>query len=243
MDAVARLARRVKSVADAELRAGYVRATLRELAPDALADLLALVLARVEARDEDHEALWRAAVVALASAELDAVRREAATIAQVRGDHELAGILVRDGLSATEEAAAQLVYTPGERPLSLGERKSLARRPRRDVLLKALRDPHPDVIRILLGNPHVTEDDIVRLCARRPIAETVLREVARSTRFVARERVRLALVKNPYTPLDVALPLVAGLPSPHARAIAESPGLALPLREAARRIAFGATIH
>jgi hypothetical protein len=109
--------------------------------------------------------------------------------------------------------------------------------------LRALRDPHPDVIRILLGNPHVTEDDIVRLCARRPISETVLREVAKSTRFVNRERIRLALVKNPHTPLDVALPLIAGLPSPHARAIAESPELPLPLRDAARRMAFGETIH
>ena len=55
------------------------------------------------------------------------------------------------------------------RPLTLGERKSLARRPDRDLIARVMRDPNPDVIRILLNNPGLTESDVVRVCARRPV--------------------------------------------------------------------------
>ena len=62
------------------------------------------------------------------------------------------------------------------RPLTLGERKSLARRPDRAMLDRLLHDPHPDVIRRLLRNPRLTEDDVVRLAARRPGRPEVLVE-------------------------------------------------------------------
>ncbi len=57
---------------------------------------------------------------------------------------------------------------PTDRPLTLGERKALARTHRRDQLLLLIRDPHPQVVGILLDNPHVTEGDIVTMAASRP---------------------------------------------------------------------------
>ena len=54
------------------------------------------------------------------------------------------------------------------RPLTLGERKSLARTHDRSLIQRVVRDPHPDVVRILLDNPSLTEEDVVRVCAARP---------------------------------------------------------------------------
>jgi hypothetical protein len=76
------------------------------------------------------------------------------------------------------------------------------------MLERLLHDPHPDVIKQLLGNPKLTEDDVLPLAARRPCRPDVLTEIARSTRWSHRPRVRIALVLNPDTPLEIAAPLV-----------------------------------
>ena len=96
------------------------------------------------------------------------------------------------------------------RPLTLGERKSLARKPDRETVERLIRDPHPDVIRMLLGGPRVTEEDVLSMAARRPCRPDVLTEIARSPRWVHRPRIRMALVLNPDTPLEIAAP-IAGL--------------------------------
>jgi hypothetical protein len=95
------------------------------------------------------------------------------------------------------------------RSLTLGERKALARRPSREFTARLLADPHPEVIRRLLENPKVTEDDVLRLAAKRPVAPEILAEIARSPRWIHRGRVRLAVVLNPDVPLEIAAPVVA----------------------------------
>jgi hypothetical protein len=57
---------------------------------------------------------------------------------------------------------------PRGRPLTLGERKALARCHRRELLQHLLRDPHPAVVEVLLGNPHLTEPWPRRACLRCP---------------------------------------------------------------------------
>ena len=94
------------------------------------------------------------------------------------------------------------------RPLTLGERKSLARRPTPALLPKILGDPHPDVIRNLLASARLTEDDVVRLVTRRPNRSEVLLEVARHPRWCHRPRVRMALVLNAATPTEIAISMV-----------------------------------
>jgi hypothetical protein len=108
------------------------------------------------------------------------------------------------------------------RPLTLGERKSLARRPDRSMMDRLFGDPHPDVIRGLLRNPRVTEDDVVRLAARRPGRAEVLAEVARSPKWVHRSRVRLALLLNPSTPSELAVPITGLLVRQELKLVAEA---------------------
>jgi hypothetical protein len=94
------------------------------------------------------------------------------------------------------------------RPLTLGERKSLARRPDRAAFDRLLHDPHPDVIHNLLRNPRLTEDDVIRLASMRPARADVLAELARHPRWSARPRVRLSIVLNPACPPEIAIPMV-----------------------------------
>jgi hypothetical protein len=119
------------------------------------------------------------------------------------------------------------------RALTLGERKSLARKPTRKAMEKLLADPHPVVIRTLLQNPKVVEDDVVRLAARRPNDPAVLAEVAGSPRWAHRVKVRMAIVLNPDTPVAVAIPLLALLVRPELLLVADTGGLAPALRAAA----------
>ncbi|MDH4282675.1 MAG: hypothetical protein OEV36_08495, partial [Myxococcales bacterium] len=91
-------------------------------------------------------------------------------------------------------------------------------------------DPHPDVVRILLDNPSLTEVDVVRVCAARPNDPNVLQTVYRHRRWVVRYRPRNAIVRNPDTPLDTALLLAPLLRKSELREAASSSELAPPLR-------------
>jgi hypothetical protein len=122
------------------------------------------------------------------------------------------------------------------RPLTLGERKSLARTHDRSLIQRVVRDPHPDVVRILLDNPSLTEEDVVRICAARPNHPTVLQTVYRHRRWVVRYRPRNAIVRNPDTPLDTALLLVPLLRKGELREAATSSELAPPLRLSCKTI-------
>jgi len=234
------LARRLDAVVDLGLRVGYLRHALAAMEPGDVADLVTVAMHQTEARDPAHAGLLLALCVALADelAMRDAVARAAAA----RGQNETATLLSRRAPEREPSEAGRVPEVAG-RALTLGERKALARRRDRDLLARVLRDPHPEVIRILLGNPALTEDDVIRLCARRPVDPTVLREVFRNTRWIVRYRVRRAIVMNPFAPLDVALQLALHLNGPDAREVAAADDLDGGLRELCLRVAGLATVH
>jgi len=118
------------------------------------------------------------------------------------------------------------------RPLTLGERKSLAKKTDRHLLEKLLGDPHPDVIRFVLRNPRLTEDDVVRFVARTPGRPELITEVARSPKWVHRPRVRLAIVLNPISPTELTTPMTALLLRHELKLVVESTTVAPEVRAA-----------
>lgn len=114
----------------------------------------------------------------------------------------------------------------------LGYRKAQARGARREVLDRLLHDPDASVLEILLQNPRVIERDAVRLASRRPTTAAAQRAVFRS-RHGPRYRVRLAVVLNPYTPVDLTARLLPGLLLSDIREVARCVELAESLREEA----------
>lgn len=129
-----------------------------------------------------------------------------------------------------------LATSSSGRVLTLGERRALARRPTRAALDALMRDPHPLVVRNLLGNPRLTEDDVVRMAARRPLFREVVLEIVRHPRWSQRTRVRMAVVQNPGTPPEVAVPLVGLLIRPELLQVAAAADVPAVVRAAAAEL-------
>ncbi|HKQ68922.1 MAG TPA: hypothetical protein VJT73_06275 [Polyangiaceae bacterium] len=231
---------RASRVLDGGLRVGYLRSEVHGRVITNVAKALdEICLAAEQAVPEARELLL--AVVDLLAVEPPSfsqrLREEAAGNSLLglgrllRRPMTLSG---RPGLPSSSEARVP-DYGTG-RTLTLGERKALARKPSRKAMDKLFADPHPAVIRTLLANPKVVEDDVVRLAARRPGDAEVLSEVARSPRWSHRVRVRMAVVQNPDTPLELAIPLLALLLRPELTAVAGATQLAPALRAAAREL-------
>ncbi|WP_050428525.1 hypothetical protein [Chondromyces crocatus] len=122
------------------------------------------------------------------------------------------------------------------RVLTLGERRALARRPSRAALDSLLRDPHPLVVRNLLGNPRLTEDDVIRMAARRPAYIEAICEIARHPRWSQRPRVRMTVVQNPGSPAEIAVPLVRLLIRPELMQVAAASDVPRQVRAAAAEL-------
>jgi hypothetical protein len=226
------LVRTTRSLGDAGLRACYVATVVRAWPMQELAQTLDAVCARAEQAEVTSREALVAIVDALNTEGMDdlvqLLREEAAADSLLSLER-----LIRHPPNARRTpSSAPPREAPENNPrrsVPLGERKSLARRPDRETLQRLLADPHPDVIRRCLRNPRLTEDDVVRLAAKRPGRADVLTEAARS-RWVHRPRVRMTLVMNPATPLQVVAPLVGLLLRPELQMAAHLPAVSAHVR-------------
>jgi hypothetical protein len=116
--------------------------------------------------------------------------------------------------------------------LPAGVRRAAARGRDRFVLDRILHDRNPRVIRALLENPRIVEQDVVRVAAMRPTRPEVLRVIADHPRWSGRYVVRKALVSNPYTPTPVAVRLASTLLVQDLHEILEAVPLPAMVREA-----------
>jgi hypothetical protein len=218
------------SLGDATLRAAYVASVVRDWEVTVLAHALDEVCGRAEQAETSAREVMLAIVDALNTLGMDEV------VQKLREEAEGRSLLALERLvrhptrvgrgvaAATDKMTRHNVLSDGRgRALTLGERKALARRPDRDTMQRLVADPHPDVIHRLLCNPRVLEGDVVRMAARRPGRSDVLAEIARSTRWVHRPRVRMALILNPATPPEIALRIAGLLLRPELEMVAHSP--------------------
>jgi len=125
---------------------------------------------------------------------------------------------------------------PGGRDLTLGERKSLARAAPRVAIDRLLRDPEPQVIRLLLRNPRLVERDVVLVAARRPVQPEVIRELMANPKWISRYAVKRSVVLNPGVPNELALRLLPFMNRTHLAEIANDSALPTVRQKAARRL-------
>jgi hypothetical protein len=236
MDRYARgeaLVRTTLSLADAALRVSYVVNVAREWDIEPFARALDAVCERAEQAEAAAREALVAIVDALNAEEMNEIvqrLREQAVGESLLALERLVRFPLRPS-RATESGGQETAIDGGRgRPLTLGERKSLARRPDRDTMQLLLADSHPDVIRPLLRSPRITEDDVVRLAAKRPGRCHVLAEIARSTKWSHRPRVRIAVVMNPATPPEIAARIAGLLLRPELDLVARSPGVPASVR-------------
>ena len=85
------------------------------------------------------------------------------------------------------------------------KRTELAATASAETISQYVQDPSPKVIRALIGNRQLTEEDILIVANRKNIPADVLEIIARDKRWSESYPVRLALARNPKSPLSVSL--------------------------------------
>jgi hypothetical protein len=241
--------RAVCAIKDGPLRVAYLRSEIARAEPPDVASALNDLCARAEQADARARDTLAAAVPSLTDEALADRLRELRALALESALHPLARLLRQkksrasasssrpDATESKDARRQNRAAKAGARPLTLGERKSLARTLRtKGALEKLLADPHPQVIRNLLANPRITEDDIIRLVARRPASAEILGEIVRHPTWPLRPRVRMAILQNPGAPAEVAVPLVRLLVRPELREIAAAADIAPVVRAAAAEL-------
>lgn len=222
-DELERLERRLRAVAEAPMRRECLLERLEDLGPESAYPLVAAALSQ-PAGSADRLLLRQV---------LQEVLREGGASRPV--PYELATGIYAEASARDDEfvmrmlrapTAAETMEPPGGAlhrsvaELPLGVRRSLARGSEPAMLEKLLLDPDPVVIGHLLENPRVTEAQVVRIAARRPIPAETLRAISSSRRFATRTAVRIAVARNPYCPTDVAVGLLGTLPLGELREVA-----------------------
>ena len=149
----------------------------------------------------------------------DSLCEELGALAVTAGDEFVARLFERKQANEVmSNPANALPHAVAEIPL--GIRRALAKGTDSDLLERLLRDADPVVIEHLLDNPRITEDIVVRIAARRPIAAKTLDCIQQSRRFGHQQRVQIAIARNPYCPTRLAIQLLGVLPKDQVRAIA-----------------------
>ena len=76
---------------------------------------------------------------------------------------------------------------------------------REDEIDRFLHDPAPKVIRALLTNRNLTEEHVLIIASRKNVPSDILETIAKDPRWAESYPVRLALARNPKSPLSVSL--------------------------------------
>jgi hypothetical protein len=104
--------------------------------------------------------------------------------------------------------------------MRVGERIKLAVRGNREERMVLIRDRSKLVSLAVLESPKVNDAEMETFAAMKNVQESVLRAIATKRNYMKNYGVLRALVNNPKTPLDVALPLLAHLLVKDLRAMA-----------------------
>lgn len=124
--------------------------------------------------------------------------------------------------------------------LTIGEKMTLARTTGGQILKSLRQESDPRIIRSLLENSRTLEDDVLFLVSRPRCPAPVLEMVAQNVKWHTRKEVRVALLRNPHTPLAVALSFITRLNTADLKALVADAKVPLAVRKAiGRRIGEG----
>ncbi len=95
--------------------------------------------------------------------------------------------------------------------LPVGQKLTLARRGPSRVVGALLAEGHPQAIKLALANAFLSESQILKVLAKPGLPERVVAAIAQHPKWSVQYNVRVALIRNPHTPVPVVLAFLPNL--------------------------------
>jgi hypothetical protein len=137
---------------------------------------------------------------------------------------DLVQVAILPGVSAELKRNAEDQLLARLPQLPLGQKITLARRGPARVAGALLAEGHAQVVPIVLDNPYMTEAQILRALAREKLPISVIPAIVQHRKWSITYNIRLALVRNPLSPLATILSYLPELTVSDLRELA-SPGI------------------
>lgn len=119
--------------------------------------------------------------------------------------------------------------------ITIGERMTLARRASGRVAAALLLDAEPRVVEAAVTNPFLTEVLVVKALMAHKATASLVQLVAKDGKWSLRREVRVALLRNPFTPAEQAAQFARSLPSGVLHELLQDSRLSGPVRELVER--------
>lgn len=139
-------------------------------------------------------------------------------------------------LASPLRRAAERILIIHLKEMALGEKVTLARITGRGLIAALRTDENPMVIRALLQNPRLVEEDALAIAASPATGAGVLRALSEDGRFAYRPAMQKALVQHPNTPSATALRILRGLSTRALKDLLKAPHVPQLVLVAARRL-------
>lgn len=128
--------------------------------------------------------------------------------------------------------------------LPVGQKLTLARRGTSRVAGALLAEGHAQAIKLALANPFLTESQILKVLAKAGVPERVVAAIAQHPKWSVQYNVRVALIRNPHTPVPSVLAFLPSLTLRDLKELATLEGVTAHVRkyiqrELARRTGTG----
>lgn len=141
------------------------------------------------------------------------------------------------GDSSDEEAEQKrkASVTQKIQSLTIAQRMSLAMKGSREERSILIRDPNKLVSTAVLSSPKLTESEVESIAKMANVSEEILRIVAGNRAWIKNYNVMLALVRNPKSPVALAMNLMSRLNDKDLRQLSTNRNVAEILRVTARK--------
>ncbi len=149
---------------------------------------------------------------------------------------DLASVIDRTVLAPSLRRTAERILAIRLQEMALGERVTLARIASRGVINVLRREEDPMVVRALLQNPRLVEEDALAIACATRTPPAVLRVIGEDRRWSPRPTVQKALARNPSTPSAVALRILRALSTQDLKDLGRVPRVPALVKVAAQRI-------
>jgi len=134
------------------------------------------------------------------------------------------------------EEGKRLTLSQRVMKMSITEKIKLATVGNREARSLLIRDNNKLVAVAVIRSPRITDGEVLRVAANRASPDEVLRIIYGNREWTKKYPVKVALVKNPKTPLAISLRFLAGLRESEVKELARDRNVPSSIQQAARKI-------